>query len=301
MSFGWLGMFRQGAWQEFRSFILQQRRDALKRISVIDAELRRIGYIRVLYRREDPADITSAVTEERVGLQIQENSSLGNLIQAYIAQGGNPFDISMFLSPDMAMPTGDVTETVVHTTDEEGNAVTETVATQIVFEQYPYGGMTWPEGSDPGRGGIYTGGWIPLWRYPPRKLGTNQTFSTNLVDAGVPIDRSREWLTQEIKTLRNDLEARIIKLCDLKEQLFNEKNGLIPQAMGGTLNGVSFVGAVTHHVSSIVDDIDSIFYPDLPDGGGPDFDHPRDYDPQAEYPLLLCDAPTGEEEWTAIG
>lgn len=309
MSFGWLGMFREGAWQEFRSFILQQRRDALKRVNTINAEIKRIGHIRVVYGRSNPDDPNSSPTEERIGIQVQEGTALAKLLQAYIAQGGNPFDISMFMYPDTSVDTGQTREDLSQWGDVNAtefisgneNLRVNRGQTEVFRDEYPYGGMTWPEDSDPGSGGIYTGGWLPIWRYPPRKVGTNQSFATDISETGFAIDRARDWVSQEIKTLRNDLEARIIKLCDLKEQLTNERDVTLPQAIGGTIDGLDFIGAETHHIAFIVDEIDAIYYPVTLEDGSPDFNQPRDYDPQAEYPVLLCDAPTNEEDWTAIG
>ena len=57
MSFGWTGFYRQGAWREFRRFILDQRRDVMARVTTINAELARIGEIRIL-TSETPATPT---------------------------------------------------------------------------------------------------------------------------------------------------------------------------------------------------------------------------------------------------
>ena len=51
MSVNGLGTFRQGQWQQFRRFVLNERRDVLARIAVIKAELDRIGFIRVANER----------------------------------------------------------------------------------------------------------------------------------------------------------------------------------------------------------------------------------------------------------
>ena len=73
MSFGWRGIFRKGSWKVFRDFVLQERRDIGRRLSVIRAELRRIGSITVLYQREiDSVTGETRVTEERVGFSVSK-------------------------------------------------------------------------------------------------------------------------------------------------------------------------------------------------------------------------------------
>ena len=100
MSFGWLGTFRQGSWQSFRTFVLNERRDVASRIRVIEAELLRIGEVTVLYGTTEEEDGSVTTTEERVGFSVSPGSSLAKLLQAYVALGGNPFDVSLFLTPD---------------------------------------------------------------------------------------------------------------------------------------------------------------------------------------------------------
>jgi hypothetical protein len=48
----------------------------------------------------------------------------------------------------------------------------------------------------------------------------------------------RAWASQEIKELQ-DLEWRIIKQCDLREQLVQERDEVLVQAFGGSLDGVA--------------------------------------------------------------
>lgn len=297
MSFGWTGQFRQGAWRDFRYFTLHQRRDVLARLTTINAELNRIGSIRILYARRNPDDQNSPMSEARVGLDVTPGTSLAKLLQAYIANGGNPFDVSMFLSPDAfeyVEPDPEVSG---------GSPGSGEEALPVLRETQPYGGNAWSETADPIIGGLYTGGWLPLWRYPPRRLGTNRSYATEVSDITRDIHAMRGWVTKEIRTLRNDLEARILKLCDLREQLMQEANELIPQAVGGVIPGVNYGAnqhAVSHHVSSITDAFDSVFYPVLPDGTF-DFANPRVTDPNPAYPTLLDDAPEGEEDWTSLG
>ena len=96
MSFNWLNTFRTGQWLALRKFVLEERKDVAARIAVIDAEISRLGRVLVKYAPADDGE----VSERRVGFWVQEGSSLGKMVQAYIAMGGNPLDVSMFLSPD---------------------------------------------------------------------------------------------------------------------------------------------------------------------------------------------------------
>lgn len=305
MSFGWTGVFRQGAWRDFRTFVLSQRRDVIARMTVINAELNRIGNIRILYARRDQEDPNSPMSEARVGIDVTPGTSLAKLLQAYVAQGGNPFDISMFLTPGAIEVVDDPTGTgTPDTTEQAEGDIAEIEATDQGFrETQPYSGSTYAATTDPVSRGLYTGGWLPLWRYPPRRFGNNQSYADQAAEVSRDIHAMRGWVTREIKTLRNDLEARIIKLCDLREQLLTEMNELIPQAVGGVIAGVNYSTdqyAVSHHVSAITDAIDSVFYPVLPDGTF-DFVNPRVTDPNPAYPTLLDDAPNSEEDWCAIG
>lgn len=294
MSFGFTGQFRQGAWRDFRTFVLNQRRDVLARLTTINAELNRIGNIRILYARRNPDDPNSPMSEARVGLDVTPGTSLAKLLQAYIANGGNPFDISMFLSPD-AFEFVEPDESTAPGGGEEG--------VPTLRETQPYGGSAWSESADPISTGAHTGGWIPLWRYPPRRIGSNRSYADEVSEITRDIHAMRGWLSKEIRNLRNDAEARIIKLCDLREQLQLEANELIPQAVGGVIPGVNYgvnQHAVSHHVSAITDAFDSVFYPVLPNGMF-DFSDPRVTTPNPPYPTLLDDAPGSEEDWTGIG
>ena len=301
MSFGWLGFFRCSAWYEFRYFILNQRRDVVARVTTINAELARIGEIRIIYERN--ASDPRRMTERRVGLDVTPNTSLEHLLRAYIAAGGNPFDISMFLTPDSV----EVIESAVEDSNDSDpeNSATGVLQSSAIQENQPYGGLATSASTDPLVPGLYMGGWLPLWRYPPRRFGNKVNYTTQAADMTRTINAVRGWATQEIRTLRNDLEARIIKLSDLREQLVLERDELLPQAVGGSVPGLRWSNdgqfAMSHNVSTIVDWIDAVFYPvTLPDGAR-DFDRPRQSGPNPEQPMLLDDAPNGEESWTAIG
>jgi hypothetical protein len=299
MAFGWTSYFRQGAWREFRRFVLNQRRDVVARLTTINAELDRIGSIEVLYERN--ASNPNKMTERRIGLNVTPNTSIERLLRAYIAAGGNPFDISMFLIPDSVT----VVDTETETNTASTNSAPNTIAPGSSQEEQPYGGIAHSSSTDPLTPGLYTGGWLPLWRYPPRRFGGAAIPMTEGADMARTVHAARGWVTQEIRTLRNDLEARIIKLMDLREQLTKERDELLPQAVGGAVPGLQWSNdgqfAASHNVSVIVDNIDSVFYPETNPTGGRDFDRPRTTGPNPAQPMLLDDAPNGEEDYTAIG
>lgn len=298
MSFGYTGFFRAGAWLCYRTFILNQRRDVGARLTTINAELARIGEIQILYERNDSNPNT--MSEKRIGLDVTPNTSIERLVRAYVAMGGNPFDISMFLLPNSVVVVDDPAEQ--GETDASNPQATPATSFQ---DSQPYGGLATSTSVTPLVGGTYTGGWLPLWRYPPRRFGNVTSYTQQSADMTRTIHATRGWATQEIRTLRNDLEARIIKLMDLREQLMIERDELLPQAVGGAVPGLQWSGegefAASHNVSAIVDQIDDVFYPNNLQDGSRDFTRPRVTGPNPTEPMLLDDAPNGEESWTGIG
>lgn len=299
MSFGWTCMFRKGSWVEFRRFALLQRKNVADRISHINREINKIGNIVIEYERAEGGK----VTEKRTGFSVAENSALGKLLTAYIAQGGNPFDISMFLSPDafQVVSKGLAPEGAKEVDEEDA-----------VYHPQPYQGLVYPESQEEeDYKGIDKGGWIPLWKYPPRKLGgSEKNIFPEADEIGGQVALARGWLSQEIKQLRNDLEARIIKLCDLREQLIKERDETLVRALAGSvavLEDYDDKGYLAeNHLSNIVTNIDLNFYKPSEREGTlvPDFSRPIGVDgvrsPLTLYQCLLDDTPSGEEEWTAL-
>jgi hypothetical protein len=221
MSFGWLGTFRQGSWKALRSFVLQERQDVGRRLSVIRAELRRIGSIAVNYLQEvDEVTGDVRVTETRVGFTVTHNSSLERLVQAYVAMGGNPLDISHFFIPDRNVVTAE---------DTDGFST--------VGQEYPLGGVAYPRTAEPNEPenswGPYPGGFIPLQKYIPGRVGGRKDLDSGSESIVNSIIALRNPVSQEIRRKRNDMEARIIKLCDLREQLLKERDTTLVQAFGG--------------------------------------------------------------------
>ena len=240
MGFGWLGTFRNGQWNAYRSFILRERADVASRLSVIQAELDRIGRVTVIYRMNP--DGSGRCTEERIGFSVTENTSLEKLIVAYTVAGGNPFDISMFLTPD----------SVILADDEDPSSVVET---------QPYGGVIAPKTGDGAVGAtFYEGGNLNVLKYTPARTHEQDMHDSNMASSVV---RSREWVGQVIDERVHAAEARILKLCDLREQLEQERERL-QSTVGGTVDGLpsfdSEVYDMGQTLSVIVSTIDAIFY-----------------------------------------
>jgi len=230
-SFNKMAVFPVGYFRAFSSWLLRNRREVAGRINAITAELDRIGFVTVSYLAKKEGE-DWIMTEERVGFSVTQGSSLARLCQAYIAQGGNPLDISPFMEPDS-------TEAVA--LDDEGEPIT--------IGRYPHGGVIAPisvEANDPqpqvdGKTGYegYRGGFLRTDRYYPARLGGRQDRGAFDSDSVVRMmHQMRSWANQGIKERVLELEARIIKLCDLREQLTTERDEMLVQAFGGVLSGV---------------------------------------------------------------
>lgn len=280
MGFGWLGTFRQGQWQAYRTFVLNERRDVGRRMAVIQAELARIGTVNVLYASTtDEASAETVVTEQRMGFEVSQGSSLEKLVQAYVAQGGNPFDVSLFLTPDSTY--------YLDPDDESSETPTQ-----------PYGGVVYPKSGNYGVGATYEGGYLVVKKYTPSRTGGRTDLQDNTVASAV--DTSRRWVNTTIQARLHDLEARIIKLFDLREQLLQELDDLT-MAVGGTTGALPTLDQDFYDeklgVAKIVAAIDSVFYET--DGDGvPDFSTINN-DALEDYRSLLLDI-EGEEDNTAL-
>lgn len=272
MSFGWLGTFRQGSWQSFRRFVLEERRDIGERMAVISAELERIGKVTVMFAASTTdAEGNTVITEERTGFKVTEGSALGKLIQVYIAMGGNPFDISMFLTPD-AVVSLDSLDPDLPGTDTQ-----------------PHGGAIYPKSASYNLGSLYEGGYIALTKYVPARVGGRREMEDYAVAAQVR--KARGWVNKEIRFKRNDIEARIIKLCDLREQLQKELEDIVWAAAGITstapyLDNDQFSPNLS--VAAIVATIDSIFYTVAEDGTA-DIGGTENTEALGNHPYLLSD------------
>lgn len=280
MSFGWLGTFRQGSWQAFRKFVLEERRDVLARMKVIRAELARIGEVTVLFATEvdDDGNVTGT-SEERLGFTVTPGSSLGKLIQVYTALGGNPFDISLFLTPDSAVAVDPA---------DLGEATSG----------QPHEGVIYPRSGAYSTGSIYEGGFLVLKKYTPARVGGRKDMDNSKFASRV--DLARRWVNKEIRYKRNDLEARIIKLCDLREQLLHELEQLEVAVAGfddmfPDIDETRIDDELT--VARLVESIDAVFYP-MDETNTPDF-NTENTEALGPYPFLLSDI-SPDEDNTAL-
>lgn len=281
MPFNFLGTMRQSQWKAFRDWTLNERRGATARLRVIDSELRRIGRITVFYRRrvetvqtqEGAEQEIEGVTEEREAFVVSPGSSLEKLVQAYIAQGGNPMSISLWLQPDEIQFT--TAEDPDEDPDDDPNEFfTDAGAASTPYDQ-PYGGIVAVASTDSyGPGGQYPGGISTLIRDPTRVMGRYVNQATAGSKIAIRLDFGRRWIAQNLAEL-SKLEQRIMKLMDLREQLMNERDTLIQQAVGGSVPDFPEPPdpdryARNLHLTRIVTEMDRTFY-ELNEEGEPDF------------------------------
>ena len=231
-SFAKMTVWPVGYYRATSSWLLRNRRAVPARLAALDAELDRLGFIKVTYRIT-MKDGSVRATEERTRFSVTEKSSLGRLVRAYVANGGNPLDISSFWHPD---------STEVIEEDEAGKTIK-------VRETYPHGGVLAPRsanyneplaiaGDDTGYG-AYRGGWANADGYYPARQGGRAGPGSYDADSVVRyMHQTRSWANQDIKERLQDIEWQIIKLCDLREQLEVERDEVLQQAFGGVLSGL---------------------------------------------------------------
>lgn len=283
MTFDKMSVWPRGYFRAFSSWLLKNRRDVSKKIAVIDAELRRIGEVTVKYRTYESGGSVLA-SEDRVGVSVTKGSSLGRLVQAYVAQGGNPLDISPF-----AYPSG----TEVVSVDQEG--------LETIKEQYPHGGIVAPisvgndaplpipfdpenpddENGDTGWGGS-PGGYLRTDAYfPARQGGRMHRGGTDFNIIIKTMNQVRGWANQDIKERLQNIEWNIIKLCDLREQLQKEKDEVLAQALGsgdfedfGDLNPKRFNPGL--QIQVLVQEMNEILFNTAEDGSIPSYGEPNE-------------------------
>jgi hypothetical protein len=255
-TFAKMAVWPTGYFRAYSSWLLRNRRDVVTQISTISAEIQRIGFITVSYQTAE-VNGQQRATEQRVGFGVTTGSSLARLCQAYIANGGNPLDISPFAYPDGIEIVG-----------ENGNGE------PIVIERYPHGGVAAPisvESSNPGGkpNGTgyegYEGGWLRTDRYyPARQNGRRDRGAFDSDSIVRHMHAIRGWANQIIKERLQNIEWQIIKLCDLREQLVTERDEILIQAFGGTLNGLDDFDEARFsrglRVQSLVTDIQDLIY-----------------------------------------
>ena len=237
-SFDKMAVWPVGHYRAITSWLLRNRKEVAARIDCINAEIARIGFVKVKYMTEtDQTTGATVANETRIALAVTPNSSLGMLTRAYIANGGNPLDISPF-----AWPEGTAVKV-----DGDGGSVTST--------KYPNSGVVAPLSADPmdraevlvedADGNVVDsgfgqdmGGWLNTDRYYPARQGGRADRGQDSDAVVTSVHLVRKWANQEIKERLQDMEWRIIKLCDLREQLIQERDEILVQAFGGALRGV---------------------------------------------------------------
>lgn len=282
MPFNYLGTMRENQYRFFRNFALTERRAVAARIRYINSELNKMGRVTVVYAQsavqvQTPQgaveDITT-VSERRAGIIVSAGSTLEKLFQAYIAAGGNPHNVSMFLTPDELQFTSNLDP------DEDPDVNPNQINTDkgipgTPFDQ-PGGGVIGVESTDAyGPGGLYRGGRPNFLRDPYTKIGRYIDLSDANAKLAIKMDYARRWISQEIKEL-SLLESRIMKIADLREQLLYERDTLIQQAVGGSIPDYPDVNdperfALRLNLSEIVTEFDRVFYETNAEGV-PDFD-----------------------------
>jgi hypothetical protein len=266
--------------------MLEERRDALMRVAVIQAELKRIGKVEIHFGTDGDGE----VTEERLFLSVSPlNSSVGKLMQAYTGMGGNPYDISMFLTPNSVE--------LVEVGGEEVLRFTE-----------PSGGVLFAKSGSLAFGGeVYEQGDSSLLKYSFKRVGGRRELG-NEGDA-MQILRGRRWMEKEIRYKRNSLEERIIKLCDLREQL-EEELRMITCAVAETVNlqtlyapeggteGPSYLRSSS--VAAIAARFDGIIWTTENTAGILVADTSEfNTEGLADHVNIMSDAEGGEEDWSA--
>lgn len=281
MPFNFLGTMRQCQWKAFRDWTLNERRAVAARLRVIDAELRRLGRITVFYRRRvevvqtmDGAEQEiENVTEEREAFVVSAGSTLEKLVQAYIAQGGNPLSISLWLQPDDIQFTTD--EDPVEDPNNNPNEVFTRQGVPSTPYDQPGGGVAAPQSTDSyGPGGQYPGGLSNLIRDPTKMAGRYFDQGSAGSKIAIRLDFGRRWVAQNISELGR-LEGRIMKIMDLREQLITERDTLIQQAVGGSVPDFPEPADPNRYATNlslpkIVSEMDRVFYV-LDENGEPDF------------------------------
>lgn len=281
MPFNFLGTVRERQWYAFRNWTLNERRAVASRVRVLNAELNRIGRITVFYRRatelvqtaEGAQRELTTVSEEREGFFVSAGSSLEKLVQAYVAMGGNPMSVSLWLQPDeLLFSTDEDPQEVVG--DDPNERFTDVGAASNPYDQ-PYGGVVAPRSTDSyGAGGQYPGGLPTFIRDVYTQVGRYFAQSDANARVAIRLDHGRRWVRQSLAELEH-LEARIVKLMDLREQLMHERDVLVMQAIGGSVPDYPDAPDPTRfarnvHLTRIVAEMDRVFY-QVDDAGNPDF------------------------------
>lgn len=242
MAFGWLGLFATHQYLALRDYLLQELRSVGSMALQIDTELERIGYASIIWEEDE----NGSATEKRLGMIISpQNSSLGKLMKAYIAKGGNPFDICDYLVPDEGV------EFVYNGESDE---------LEMKFNQ-PYGGVASVRTRESPTEGFDEGGELIYGKNFRLRAGKEIRMDRAEVVGG-RIAGARAWANQGIKEKRNDLEWRIVKLLDLSDQLQNERKERLLHDVSGMIDDVALeeTDSYQHTLKAHIETIDRIIF-----------------------------------------
>ncbi len=266
---------RETQWRMFRRWVLTERRAVPPRLLAIRADLSRLGRVTAIYKKVSRIvpDTQGAVleiqtvTEERVGFLVTAGSSLERLFQAFVVQGGNPCEVSLFLEPDEVL--------LEQTEDVSPNEKVTDAGVPSTPADQPYYGVVSTQSTDSyGPGGRYRGGLPTFLRDVYNQAG--RYFDTS--DAGSriwnKIDQARRWTNQSLQELAR-LENMILRLVDLREQLLREEDEILVQAVGGTVGELPAPNPnrfqTVSHLARVVHEMDGVFYEKDPVTGAPLF------------------------------
>lgn len=255
-SFSSIDTMRFTQWRVLRQFVLEERRDAGAREAMILAEQKRIGKVRILYGRDEE---TGEVNQVRQGIVIDgaPDCALAKLVQAYVALGGNPFDISLFL----------------YSNDDES----------------PGKGFAYPKGMSYSMQGQERDSDSNIEKYKPSRIGGTRETQSEIIAANMTL--LRRWTTKEMYYKRIRLEERIIKLSDLYEQLEQERVMLVGAVQGQGMRAIYDTDKYqdSHTVPVLVYTIDSIWNQPDEDGRVP-VTNPEG-ETLGQFPMLMDDGP----------
>ncbi len=267
-SFSKTSVFPAGYFRATSAWLLRERRDVVARLTTLGAEMTRIGFVTMHYRKIKQGESTLA-TEQRMGFSVTAGSSLARLVQAYIATGGNPFNISGFLHPETSSFEAQADGDVAVSQDYPGGGVYSAMSAEYnephvksTAEVSPSGDVvsvgdsdaneTDPEADEgevpkqadqTGYEG-YPGGYVgsslgPSHRYfPARQGGRVDRGAWDHATVHRAMEDIRKWANKEIRARLQDKEWRIIKLSDCWEQLRMERDFTLMEAFAGQLDGL---------------------------------------------------------------
>jgi hypothetical protein len=162
------------------------------------------------------------------------------------------------------------------------------------IQTQPNHGLVTPISGDYALGAEYKGGYLTVKKYTPARVGGRKELEDSRIASAV--DLTRRPFNQTIQYRIHAMEARIIKLCDLREQLMSEIDTL-NMSFSGTAGALPTLDQEFYNpdlgVVKIVSSIDGIFYVKDKDGI-PDMNKINNNGLES-YPSLLTDITPDED------